>query len=327
MFRGTLCARAASVVIATLVLLLAVGQSAMAGPNDRKPPKPTPTPTPAPISQPRPPTDLRITALTSYSVSLTWTAATTSVGIQAYLLATGSNYERSPGDATSWTFRTGIRPNNTYTLYVGALDNNNRNSQNSPFVTFTTPADTTPPTKPTLQATRVGDNWISLAWSSVDADGGPVAFTVSRDGAAILSNSLTTSGSFGGLQPETTYTFSVEARDFAGFRVQSDPLTVTTAARINDVTPPSAPAVVPTFWAQDGETWFSWPKSTDDVTPQDLIVYCIYINGVSDGCYRDYTVAVAYGKPMSRNTYTVTATDRSGNTYTTSIEIDNSGNS
>jgi hypothetical protein len=318
----SLSARVASVVIATLVLVLAVGESATAAP--KKPPKPTPTPTPV-TSEPKPPTDLRITGLTSYSVSLSWTAATSSVGIQAYLLATGNNYERAPGDATSWTFRTGIRPNNTYTLYVGALDNNNRNSQNSPSVTFTTPADTTPPAKPTIQATKVGDNWVSLAWSSVDD--GPITYTVTRDGTTILSSSATTAGSFGELQPETTYTFNVEARDYVGFRVGSDPITVTTTARINDVTPPSAPGVVATFWAQDGETWFSWPKSTDDVTPQDLIVYCVYINGVSDGCYRDYTVAVAYGKPMSRNTYTVTATDRSGNTSETSIEIDNSGNS
>ena len=166
------------VIVATLVLLLVVGQSAMAGPNDRKPPKPTPTPKPTRRSRTEAAHRSRITALTSYSVSLSWTAATSSVGIQAYLLAAGSNYERAPGDATSWTFRTGIRPSNSYTLYVGALDNNNRNSQNSPFVTFTTPADTTPPTKPTLQATRVGDNWISLAWSSADADGGPVTFTV-----------------------------------------------------------------------------------------------------------------------------------------------------
>jgi hypothetical protein len=324
MSRRSVSARAASVVIATLVLLLAVGESATAAP--RKPPKPSPTPTPAPISEPRPPTDLRITALTSYSVSLSWTAATSSVGIQAYLLATGNNYERAPGDATSWTFRTGIRPNNSYTLYVGALDNNNRNSQNSPFVTFTTPADATPPTKPTIQATRVGDNWISLAWSSVDADGGPVAFTVSRDGVAILSNSLTTSGSFGGLQPETTYTFSVEARDYAGFRALSDPLTVTTAARIDDVTPPTAPAVFAEFWQQDGETWLRWSLSTDDVTPQELIVYCIYVNDVLDNC-QTYPRAFVYGTPMSRNTYKVTATDRSGNTSETSIEIDNGGNS
>jgi hypothetical protein len=318
--------RPTTVFLSTLVLLLVVGQSATAGPNDRKP-KPTPTPKPtATISEPKPPTDLRITALTSYSVSLSWTAATSSVGIQAYLLATGSNYERAPGDATSWTFRTGIRPNNSYTLYVGALDNNNRNSQNSPFVTFTTPADTTPPTKPTLQAAKVGDNWISLAWSSVDADGGPVAFTVSRDGVAILSNSLTTSGSFGGLQPETTYAFSVEARDYAGFRVLSDTLTVTTTARINDVTPPTAPAVFPEFWAQDGETWLRWPLSTDDVTPQELIVYCIYVNEVLDNC-QTYPRAILYGTPMSRNVYKVTATDRSGNTSETSIEIDNGGNS
>jgi hypothetical protein len=311
--------RSAIVFVATLVFLLTVGQSAMGAP--RKPPKPTPTPTPAPMSEPKPPTDLRITGLTSYSVSLAWTAATSSVGIQAYLLATGNNYERAPGDATSWTFRTGIRPNNTYTLYVGALDNNNRNSQNSPFVTFTTPADTTPPAKPTIQATNVGDNWISLAWSS--AEDAPITYTVTRDGTAILSNSPSTAGSFGGLQPETTYTFSVEARDFVGFTVPSDPITVTTRARINDVTPPSAPALVPFLVAPDGETWLTWPKSTDDVTPQELIVYCMYINGVPDGCQQDFTRAIMYGVPMSRNTYKVTATDRSGNTSESTIEIDN----
>jgi chitodextrinase len=309
------------VFAATLVLLLTVGQSAMAAAN--KPPKPTPTPTPAPMTQPTPPGDLRITALTSYSVSLSWTAATSSVGIQAYLFCcAGNGSERVAGDVLSHTFRTNIRPSQTYTIYVIALDNNNRNSQNSPSVTFTTPADTTPPTKPTIQATRVGDNWASLAWSSVDADQGPVWFTVSRDGAAILSNSLTTSGSFSGLQPETTYTFSVEARDFAGFRVQSDPLTVTTAARIDDVTPPTAPAVFLEFWAQDGETWLRWPLSTDDITPQELIVYCIYVNDVLDNC-QTYPRAIVYGTPMSRNTYKVTATDRSGNTSETSIEVDN----
>jgi chitinase len=91
--------RAVVVFVATLVFLLAVGQSAVAAP--RKPPKPSPTPTPAPMTNPTPPTDLRITALTSYSVSLSWTAATSSVGIQAYLLTAGNNYERAPGDATA----------------------------------------------------------------------------------------------------------------------------------------------------------------------------------------------------------------------------------
>ena len=108
-----------------------------------------------------------------------------------------------------------------------------------------------------------------------------------------------------------------------GLTALSDPITVTTTARINDVTPPTAPALVPFLVAPDGETWLTWPKSTDDVTPQDLIVYCMYINGVPDGCQRDFTRAIMYGVPMSRNTYKVTATDRSGNTSETSIEIDN----
>ena len=311
------------VFVATLVFLLAVSQAAMAGPSDRKPPKPTPSPTPT-LSGPTPPSDLRITGLTSYSVSLAWTASTSSVGIQAYLFCCAGNngYERTAdGNTTTHTFRTNIRPDQTYTIYVSALDNHYKNSMPNPGVTFTTPADTTPPAKPTIQATRVGDNWVSLAWSS--AEDAPITYTLTRDGAAILSNSSSTAGSFGGLEPETTYTFSVEARDFVGFTVPSDPITVTTAARINDVTPPTAPVLTPFLVAPDGETWLTWPKSTDDVTPQDLIVYCMYVNGVFDGCQRDFTRAIMYGVPMSRNTYTITATDRSGNTSETSIEIDN----
>src|SRR5688500_20334435 len=113
-----LSARAAvSVVIAALVLLLAVGDPATAA--TRKPPKPSPTPTPAPMTEPTPPTDLRITGLTSYSVSLAWTAATSSVGIQAYLLccAAQNGYDRAAGDATSHTFRTHRRPGPTEPIH------------------------------------------------------------------------------------------------------------------------------------------------------------------------------------------------------------------
>ena len=81
--------------------------------------------------------------------------------------------------------------------------------------------------------------------------------------------------------------------------------------------------LVALFASSQWETWLTWPKSTDDVTPQELIVYCMYINGVPDGCQRDFTRAIMYGVPMSRNTYKVTATDRSGNTSESTIEIDN----
>ena len=314
--------RVSMVFVATLVLLLTVGQSAMAAPKDR-PPKPTPTPTPAPISEPTPPGDLRITGLTSYSVSLSWTASTSKVGIQAYLLCcAGNSSERVAGDVLSHTFTSNIQPNRTYTIYVGALDNNNRNSQNSPFVTFTTPADTTPPTKPVIQVTDVADKWVSLAWTSVD-DGPNVFVTITRNGTTVLSNSTRKSASIGGLQPETTYTFTIEARDFVGHTVPGDPVTVTTAAPINDVTPPTAPGLFTTLWMPDGETWLSWTRATDDRTPQELIVYCIYVNGVLENCQGDYPQTVVYGTPMSRNTYTVTATDRHGNTSSTSIEVDN----
>ena len=304
--------RAAVCVAATLLLILDLGSTSNAATRDRTPP-----------TAPR---NLRMTALTPYSVTLTWTAATDRSGIAAYLLCcAGNNSERVPGDVLTHTFRSGLEPNRSFRIYVIALDNAGNTSQNSPSVSFTTPRDTTPPTKPTLQVVDVGDTWASLAWSSVD-DGPNVWFTVSRDGSAVLTGSRATSGSFAQLQPETTYTFAVEARDFAGQSVISDPVVITTKARdTSDVTPPTAPGSLnASFWANDGETWLNWAKSTDDRSPQALIVYRVYVNGVLDHTLLDYNQTVVYGKPQSRNTYTVTAVDSNGNeSAPATIEVDN----
>jgi chitinase len=128
--------------------------------------------------------------------------------------------------------------------------------------------------------------------------------------------------------PETTYIFTVQARDFGGnVSALSDPVTVTTEARDStDTTPPTTPGNLRTNGMQfgDGETWLTWDQSTDAVTAQSLIEYRVFVNGTYDHSTVGRGNTVLYGNPFSQNTYTVIAVDESGNESTpATIVVDN----
>jgi hypothetical protein len=137
------------------------------------------------------------------------------------------------------------------------------------------------------------------------------------NGSAVLQGTKNMSGTFGPLTPETTYTFTVQAGDFGGNRSpMSDPVTVTTEATdTTDTTPPTTPAN-PTdngMSFEDGETWLFWQQSTDNVDPQSVIRYDVYVNGVFDHSLMGYSQTVVYGNAGVFNTYQVIAVDSAGN--------------
>jgi hypothetical protein len=82
------------------------------------------------------------------------------------------------------------------------------------------------------------------------------------------------------LDQETTYTFTVRARDIDGnLSSFSDPVIVTTdPADPNDHTPPTQPMNV-TAEADGGHIIVRWDPSTDDLAPQTFIRYDVYVNG------------------------------------------------
>jgi hypothetical protein len=137
------------------------------------------------------------------------------------------------------------------------------------------------------------------------------------NGNPVLQGVRDTSGSFGPLQPETIYTFTVQARDFAGnLSPVSDPFTVTTEpANQDDTTPPTTPANLTDngMSFEDGETWLFWEQSTDDVDPQSVIRYDVYVNGVFDHSLMGAGRTIVYGNPGVLNTYQVIAVDSAGN--------------
>jgi hypothetical protein len=267
---------------------------------------------------PTTPTNLHVTGMTPYSVSLAWNPSTDNLGNVTYTICCANvSSETFPGPASSRVYRAGLEAGRSFTLFIVAKDAAGNYSKQSNTVTFTLPRDTTPPTKPTVTVTDVGPTHVSLAWSSTE-DGPNVWFTVFMNGSAVRSGVKDTSGTFGPLTPETSYIFTVQAYDFGGnMSPMSDPVTVTTeASNTNDTVPPTTPTNFRGSSFEDGETWLSWNQSTDNLDPQSVIRYDVYVNGVFDHSLQGSGQTIVYGNAGVENTFQVIAVDSAGNQST-----------
>jgi hypothetical protein len=277
-----------------------------------------------PAPTPSGPLNLRLTGNTSWSVSLAWDALT---GSASYRVR--DNWEREisvPGTQTSVTWKYPHPPlqnGATYSFSVYAVDASGNKSGSSNTVTVSLPLDQTPPTVPVFTVTSLGTGHIGLAWSSTD-DAPFISYTVTRDGVAIKSGGFTwiseTSTTFTLLQPGTTYTFTAQAKDRfvnesgGNLSAVSPPFSVTTKPNDgSDVTPPTQPSNVQAFSYGDLEMQVWWTASTDAVTPQNVIVYEIFVNGVHEN--------TAIGKNMTPSAYGVC-----GDNEITVVAIDEAGN-
>jgi hypothetical protein len=188
-------------------------------------------------------------------------------------------------------------------------------------VTFTTPADTVPPTTPLVSVTGIGPTHVSLHFSSEEE--GPLWFFVFRDGVAILNLVASDSVVIPLLDPETSYSFTARARDFAGHQSPtSEPVVATTPApNPDDVTPPSTPSL--NGGAVDScEVMLDWTESTDDFDPQFVIEYEVYVNGEIDHVLAlRYTRTSVYATRNGVNTFAVAAVDSAGNRSELSNEL------
>jgi chitodextrinase len=233
---------------------------------------------------PTTPTNLRVTGMTSYSVSLAWNPSSDNSGSVTYIICCANvSSETFPGPASSRTYTAGLEAGRTFTLRIVARDASGNYSKYSNTVTFTLPPDTIPPAKPTVSVTDVGPTHVSLAWLSLE-DGPNLWYTVFMNGSPVILGSKETSGTVSLLQPETSYTFTVRAVDFGGNASPlSDPVTVTTEpSNPNDVTPPTTPTNLNATHFGDGEIHLTWTQSTDDFDAQSFIRYEVYVNDIFD---------------------------------------------
>lgn len=263
------------------------------------------------------PTNLTVTGTSAYSVSLRWNPSSDNSGQFSYVICCANvSDEEVAGTASSHTYRNGLEEGRPFSLRIYAVDAAGNFSQPSNSVSGTLPQDVTPPTQPVVTVSQVGSTYVTLNWQSQD-DGPHVWYTVYRDGSAFIRSGSATSGSAFFLEPETAYTFTVQAGDFAGHQSPfSEPITVTTAPiNPNDRSPPSVPGNLRVSgpFDDDGEIRLTWNQSVDDFDPQHVIRYNIHVNGVFDNAVIGAGRQNFYLTKRGTNTITVTAEDTAGN--------------
>ncbi|GAA0133468.1 glycosyl hydrolase family 18 protein [Paenibacillus sp. YSY-4.3] len=170
-------------------------------------------------------------------------------------------------------------------------------------------SDTTPPTVPAnLQVTGKTPTSVSLSWGASTDNVGVIGYTVSY-GPNELSVSGT-SATISGLAPNTTYTFTIKARDAAGnVSAPSSPLSVTTDPAAGDTTPPTAPANLQVTGKTSNSVTLSWGASTDNVGVTGYTVSY----GSNELNVSGTSATISGLTPNTTYTFTVKAQDAAGN--------------
>jgi chitodextrinase len=283
-------------------ILVASATTVVAAQRDRQPPTT--------------PTNLRVTAITPHSVTLAWNPSTDNSGKFSYVICCANvSSMTTPENVSTFVYTAGLEPGRTFTLRMYAVDAAGNYSKPSNSVTFTLPMDRTPPAQPLVSVTDVGPTHVSLLWSATD-DGPNLWYSVFMNGSPVLTMSRNTTSTFPLLHPETSYTFTVQARDFGGNSSPvSQPVTATTPSpNPNDVTPPTTPGNLHENNWGDCEVELDWDESTDDFDPQWILEYEVYVNDVYDhSTSLRFTRTIVYGTQNGANTLAVIAVDTAGN--------------
>jgi hypothetical protein len=264
---------------------------------------------------PTTPGNFRVTGTAPYFAHLAWNPSTDNSGTVRYQITVSNGENRSLPDgttSTSWFLVAGQR----YTFTIRAIDPSG-NRSGSASTSATIPLDRTAPTTPELSLTGTGATHVALNWTASTEDGPyAVKYTLFVDGAPLDVGSAT-SYAVDGLEPGTTHTFRVVARDFAqNVSPASNTVTATTSAPDEpDTTPPSMPGDLHTggMVFQDGETWLRWIASTDNNTPASRIRYRVLVNGVLDHELLGYTRTIIYVPVGQTSRIDIVAVDEAGN--------------
>lgn len=308
-------------------LMLAGGLSSCGGssgeptsPNPVDPPPPQPGPDTTPPSVP---TGLAASSTSTDRIVLSWNASSDNVAVANYVIfRNGVEYQIVTAPTTTFVDAAGLAPGATHTYSVAARDTTSNQSNQSPSVTGSTLSafDTTPPSIPTsVVATATSATNVSLAWAaSTDTGGsGLKDYVVYRGGSQIAivagSNTYTDTG----LQPITSYSYTIAARDNAENTSATSVPGAATTLNTADTTPPSVPANLAATASGSSTINVAWAASSDSGSGvQDYALYrgtspttlTLVLPRVSTNTFADTGRA-----PSTRYYYAVSARDNQGN--------------
>jgi chitodextrinase len=170
--------------------------------------------------------------------------------------------------------------------------------------------DLTPPSAPgSVSATALSASQIDLAWTVSSDNVGVTGYVVKRNGAQV-GTPTTQSYSDTGLVSETTYSYTVSARDAAGNVSAESAVVSATTGSLTDTTPPSTPTSVVATAVGATTINLTWNVSTDNVR---VTGYVVKRNGMQVGTPAAASYSDTGLQSGLRYTYTVAARDAAGN--------------
>jgi glucose/arabinose dehydrogenase len=171
-------------------------------------------PAPADTQAPTPPTGLAINALACRSATLTWKASTDNVGIAWYDIYRDGQ-ALGTVNASTLAAQLVLTPGATWGVYVNARDAAGNVSQASTSLQVKVPqcqADSQAPSVPTQLRGTIAGTTATLNWAASTDNIGVVAYDVYRN-STIAGTTATSGYTDAGLAANTTYQYSVDARD------------------------------------------------------------------------------------------------------------------
>jgi len=183
---------------------------------------------------------------------------------------------------------------------------------------WSTTPDTQAPTAPSsLIASNITNTTVDLNWTASTDDVGVTSYEVFKDGV-FLASAITNSYNVTGLTANTTYNFTVFAKDAAGNTSTVSNTETITTTNIVDTEAPSAIVDLSAGNTTSSSTDLSWTASTDNIAVSSYEIY-------KDGFILDSSNTNSYNVTgLTANTtysFTVFAKDAAGNTSTVSNSI------
>jgi len=268
---------------------------------------------PGDTTPPTTPGSLTGTLITPTRIDLVWSLARDNLGVVGYNLYRNGVLLVSLVSGTSHQDTT-VSASTSYAYTVRAVDAAGNVSHQSPAAIISTPAtlDASPPTAPAgLTATAVSASQINLNWSASTDNVAVTGYRILRNGLSYVSLGNVTSFQDAFAITNTTYVYTVLARDAAGNESGPSPAASATPLPGLDSTPPSAPTGVAAAAISDTQTRLAWVASTDNVA---VAGYRIYRNGAVIVNVADNTPYLDSGLlPSTAYSYNVDAIDASGN--------------
>ncbi len=169
---------------------------------------------------------LSTTSSTTTTIGLSWTAATDNVGVTGYEVYVNGVLN---GTTASLAYTvSGLTASTAYSIYVRAKDAaGNGTNSNTITPSTTAPGDTEAPTAPVLSSTGTTTSTVGLSWTAATDNVGVTGYEVYVN--AVLNGTTTNlTYTVSGLNPATTYSIYVKAKDAAGNGTNSNTIAATT---------------------------------------------------------------------------------------------------